>query len=194
MISDKRASGEDAILTLPNLITLTRLALLPVALYLAVTLKDYIFAAALLAFIGTTDFIDGYVARRLNQVSELGKIMDPSVDRIVILALGITAVVSRWIPLELGVMILIREGFISGVSAYLFKVKHRRLDVIWFGKAGTLVLLVALPIVVLAQQHHPNLGLLHPIGLGLAWFGTVVLYLAAIIYIKKDLIPAILSR
>ena len=194
MISDKRASGEDAILTLPNLITLTRLALLPLALYLAVTLKDYIFAAVLLAFISTTDFIDGYVARRLNQVTEFGKIMDPSVDRIVILALGITAVVSRWIPLELGVVILIREGFISGVSAYLFKVKHRRLEVIWFGKAGTLVLLVALPILVIAQQHHPNLGFLNPIGLGLAWFGTVVLYLAAIIYIKKDLIPAILSR
>src|SRR4029450_2772640 len=70
------------VLTLPNLITLARLACLPVFLWLLFGQENRAGAAALLAILGITDWVDGYLARHLNQVSELGKILDPVADRL----------------------------------------------------------------------------------------------------------------
>ena len=178
-----------AIATIPNFITLARLALLPLAVYLAASRANFIAASVLLGFISLTDFLDGYLARRLHQVSLLGKIMDPSVDRVVILTIGITALAEGWLPLALGVVIFFREAMISAISAYLFKAKGHRLDVIWFGKAGTMALLIALPAILLGQQRHPDLGLFHQVGLFFAIVGTLTLYYAASIYIRRDLLP-----
>ncbi|MDA8207960.1 MAG: CDP-alcohol phosphatidyltransferase family protein [Actinomycetota bacterium] len=184
----------NAVLTIPNLVTLLRLMLLPVSLYFALGRHDFITATVLLAVISITDFLDGYLARHLGQVSELGKIIDPSADRVVILAVGIAALAEGWIPLWLGVVMLFREALISAISAYLYKAKSHRLDVIWAGKAGTLLLLFALPAILLGEQTHPDLGVLHGIGIALALAGTAVLYWAAGIYVRRDLIPALSGK
>ena len=72
----------DRILTVPNVITVVRLALLPVFLWLLFAQEDRASAALLLAVLGATDFLDGYIARHFNQVSDLGKVLDPVADRL----------------------------------------------------------------------------------------------------------------
>ena len=79
---DPEPGAADRILTIPNVITLVRLGLLPVFVWLLFGKDDRASAAYLLAVIGTTDFFDGYIARHFNQISELGKVLDPVADRL----------------------------------------------------------------------------------------------------------------
>ena len=78
----------NGILTVPNLVTVIRLACVPLFCWLLFERNDRTAAAWLLAVLGATDWVDGYLARRLHQVSELGKVLDPTADRIVVLGLG----------------------------------------------------------------------------------------------------------
>ncbi len=191
MNSNSKKGYDKAILTIPNLVTLARLALLPLALYFALERHNFIAATALLVVIASSDFLDGFLARRLNQVSELGKIIDPSADRVVIVVILLVAIAHGWVPVLLGIVILAREVFISLVSAYLFRAHHYRMDVIWLGKAGTFLLLAALPTILLGQQVRPDLHFLHQVGLGLAAAGTCLLYAAALHYTTRVLLPLI---
>ena len=75
------SSDEDRILTIPNVITFVRLLCLPVYLWLLLGLDNRAAAAGLLAVLGATDWVDGYIARHFNQVSSLGKVLDPVADR-----------------------------------------------------------------------------------------------------------------
>lgn len=177
------------VLTLPNAITISRLALLPVAIYLAVGRRQYVASTLLIAFIGSTDFLDGYLARRLNQVSELGKIIDPSADRIVILTIGVTAFIQGWIPWYLAAIVLFREIAISLLTSFVFSRYKYRIDVIFAGKAGTLALLFALPGIILGQSKSPNLHLVADIAIALTVFGIAILYYAGYWYLFKVLIP-----
>ncbi len=182
-------SASNKVLTLPNVITISRLALLPVAIYLAVGRRQYIAATVLIAFIGSTDFLDGYLARRLNQVSELGKIIDPSADRIVILSIGVTAFIEGWIPWYLAVIVLFREIAISILTSFVFSRFRYRIDVIFAGKAGTLALLCALPGIILGQSKSPDLHFVADIAIALTVFGIAILYYAGYWYLFKVLIP-----
>ena len=85
-------------LTLPNLISLIRLALVPVFLWLVIGADEPVWGGLLLGIIGSTDWIDGYLARRLNQVSEVGKILDPLADRIAVAAGVIAGLVTGYLP------------------------------------------------------------------------------------------------
>ena len=76
---------EDRILTVPNLITLVRLLCIPLFLWLLFAQDARAWAALLLAFLGATDWVDGYVARHFHQVSNLGKAFDPIVDRLLLI-------------------------------------------------------------------------------------------------------------
>ncbi len=194
MVSSPSGNGEDInssrrFLTLPNVITLSRLALLPVAIYLAVGERQYIIATILIAFIGATDFLDGYLARRLNQVSEIGKIIDPSADRIVILAIGVTALVQGWIPWYLAIVVLFREVAISILTSFVFSRFKYRIDVIFAGKAGTLALLFALPGIILGQSKRPNLHIVADVAIALTVVGISILYYAGYWYLFKVLLP-----
>ena len=81
-VSSPAGSDESAILTVPNVITLVRLACLPLYLYLLFGRDNRVAAAVLLAVLGATDWVDGYVARHFHQVSNLGKVLDPMADRL----------------------------------------------------------------------------------------------------------------
>ena len=77
--------GEDRLLTVPNLFTLLRLLCIPVFLWLLFGAENYLAAAGLLALLGATDWVDGWVARRYGQVSNFGKMFDPTVDRLLLI-------------------------------------------------------------------------------------------------------------
>jgi cardiolipin synthase (CMP-forming) len=139
------AAGEDRILTVPNVITFVRLACLPIFVWLLFG-KDNEYAAAwLLGALGATDWVDGFIARRWKQVSTLGKVLDPVADRL-LLFVGIGCIlVEGAVPIVVAVLVLVREALISLATVGLAALGARRIDVTWFGKAGTFCNLFAFP-------------------------------------------------
>jgi len=136
----------DRVLTVPNVITLVRLCMLPVFLWLLFAQDDRAKAAALLAVLGITDFLDGYIARHFNQVSELGKVLDPVADRL-LLFVGVGGiVVDGSVPTWFAVAVLVREALVAGATLALAALGAKRIDVTWFGKAGTFFLMIAFPL------------------------------------------------
>lgn len=139
------------IATVPNAITLARLGVLAAALGLLFGEGQRVSATVLLAVAGATDFLDGYVARRFGQVSTLGKVIDPVADRIVLASGAVAIVVYGALPVWLGAIVLGREAAISVATLVLAALGARRLDVVWFGKAGTFGMMVALPLFLLGD-------------------------------------------
>jgi cardiolipin synthase len=141
------------VLTVPNALTAIRLACLPVfGLLLArPEAKGRTAAAFLLYGLGITDGLDGYIARHFNQVSSLGKVADPLVDRALVLsatggALGIGAV-----PSWLAGLVLAREVVVAGGAVALATTGAERLEVSWAGKAGAFGMMAALPLFILSR-------------------------------------------
>lgn len=148
---DSEEVGEGRILTLPNLVTIVRLGLLPVYCWLLFGKHDTVAAAILLAVIGTTDWVDGQLARRLHQVSALGKILDPVADRILMLTAVITITWVHAVPLWFAGLTLARELLISLATLLLAALGGRRVDVLFVGKAGTFALMSAYPALLIGH-------------------------------------------
>jgi cardiolipin synthase len=142
-VDDEEGLGR--VLTAPNLITLVRLLCIPVFLWLLFGLHRQTLSAVLLAVLGTTDWIDGYVARRYHQVSTIGKVLDPAADRILVGAAVIAVIVHGAVPLWFGVATLAREALVSVMVVVLAALGAARINVLWIGKAGTFGLMVAYP-------------------------------------------------
>ena len=138
--------GSDRILTLPNVITVVRLALLPVFLWLLFSQEERAAAALLLAMLGGTDFLDGWIARRYDQVSEIGKVLDPVADRLLFFVGAGAILVDGSVPVWFAVAVLVREALVSVATLALAALGARRIDVTWFGKAGTFGLMLAFPL------------------------------------------------
>jgi cardiolipin synthase (CMP-forming) len=171
------------VLTLPNLITLARLACLPLFLWLLFAREDRAAAAALLALLGISDWVDGYLARRLGQVSELGKILDPVADRLLFLVGAGGILIDGSVPTWFAVIVLVRETLVGGATLVLAALGARRIDVTWFGKAGTFGLMIAFPLFLAS---HSDLSWADTAGV-LAWIAGIpalVLSLyAAVLYV-----------
>jgi cardiolipin synthase (CMP-forming) len=138
-------------LTIPNAISLLRLVVMAVALVVLFDDRARVAAAALLAIAGATDFLDGYVARRIGQVSRLGKILDPTIDRMVLAGSIIAILVYGALPWWIAVIVLTREVFISVVAIVVAAAGATRIDVLWIGKASTFGLLVAFPLFLVSD-------------------------------------------
>jgi cardiolipin synthase len=140
------AARDDRILTIPNVISVVRLLCIPWFLYLLFGLDQRADAAILLAVLGATDWIDGYIARRWNQVSTLGKILDPVADRLLLIVGIVAIVIDGSVPVVVAVLALGREGLVAGATLLLAVFGARRIDVTWWGKAGTFGLMLAFPL------------------------------------------------
>ncbi len=145
--------GLDRIWTVPNLLSLGRLALLGVFLWLLFGEHERIAATIVLMVTGTTDFLDGYVARRLHQVTTLGKVLDPTADRIV-LGVGVIAIaVYGAVPGWLAGVVIGREVAVSAAVLALAALGAPRIDVLWVGKAGTFGLMGCFPLFLLGDAN-----------------------------------------
>lgn len=136
----------DNIWTIPNLITLIRLLCLPVFLYLLFGRENRAAAAFLLGALGATDWIDGYLARRLGQTSEFGRIFDPTVDRLLFIVALTAIVIDGSIPVWFAVIIIVREvlvGAMMAITTLFFGVEP--VTVTWLGKTATFLLMFAVP-------------------------------------------------
>jgi cardiolipin synthase len=177
----------DRVLTLPNAITLLRLACIPLFVWLVARpdRQGWYQAGILLAVLGITDGVDGYLARHLGQVSTMGKVLDPLADRMLIATAGISVVVIGAIPLWLGVVAISREALVAAGFVYVAAAGGRRMDVQWAGKAGTFGLMCALPLFLIGHAH----DYWHGLALSGAWIAVVPALIlgwyAAITYIPK---------
>ena len=180
------ASIFDGIWTVPNAITLVRLLFLPVFLYVLFVSHNRAVAALLLGALGATDWVDGYLARRLGQVSEFGKVFDPTVDRLFFFVAAISIIVDGSIPVWFAVAVLFREaavGITMVVATFVFGME--RFDVTWWGKTATFLLMGAVPSFLLG-----NAGVWESDVFGvLAWLmgipGLLLSYWTAIAYIPQ---------
>jgi len=179
----RRREGEARILSLPNVVTTTRLVLVPlfVVLLMRPGHRGWYPAAILLAILGSTDWVDGQLARRLDQVTTLGKILDPVADRVLLVTAvaGILAVGA--VPLPIAIIAIAREGLVALAALVLAALGARRIDVTLIGKAGTFGLMCAFPLFLTghsnANWHHTALILgwvTSIVGLGFGWISVIV--------------------
>jgi cardiolipin synthase (CMP-forming) len=174
---------DQRIATIPNVLSLIRLLCVPLFIWLLFGRHERYHAALLLAALGTTDWIDGYVARHFHQESNLGKILDPTADRLLLFTGVLGILIDGSVPVWVAVATIAREGLVSIAAVTLAVAGARRMDVQWVGKAGTFGLLVAFPLFLAS---HSTVGWHHTAG-SLAWIcavpGLLFSYYAAITYV-----------
>ncbi|MGD0810277.1 MAG: CDP-alcohol phosphatidyltransferase family protein [Acidimicrobiales bacterium] len=148
-----RRQGENRVLTVPNGLTALRLVCLPVFLVLLAQPhgRDLVAAACMLGALGVTDGLDGYIARHFHQVSSLGKLADPFVDRALVLSAVIGAVAIGAVPAWLVAIVLLREALVLVGAVVLALAGARHLDVSLAGKVGAFGMMVALPLFLLGH-------------------------------------------
>ncbi len=171
--------GLDRILTVPNLVTMVRLACIPLYVWLLFGPDRQTAAAVLLALLGATDWVDGYVARRFHQVSTVGKILDPVADRVLVVTAIITIMIQGAVPVWFGAATLLREVVVSGAVLLLASLGAARIDVLWVGKAGTFALMSAYPLFLVSHGPagwqtvvHVAAWVVGLLGLTLAWIAA----------------------
>jgi cardiolipin synthase (CMP-forming) len=125
------------IVNIPNLISFIRLAAIPVFWWLLLGADDVTAATILFAVIATTDWVDGYLARRLNQVTQLGKSLDPVADRLMIASAVVAGLITGIVPPIIGITLMVREIYMGIVVLFLVARKRSVLEVSWLGKLAT---------------------------------------------------------
>jgi cardiolipin synthase (CMP-forming) len=178
----ERAPASSAILTVPNLLSFARIAAIPVLIWLAASPGTRLAAVALFAVLAGTDWIDGLIARRTGQESDLGRILDPVADRLAIAAGLIAFAVAGLLPFWAALLILLRDLVVLLGGAALLLGRGIRVDVRPIGKLATFSLMAAIAWIAWGNAGGP-LGEVLLVGGWLAYVvGIVEYYLAAGLY------------
>jgi cardiolipin synthase len=178
--ADRATSGR--VFTVANMVSFARLLGVPLFLWLFLGAHQDGWAVTVLVLGGLSDWVDGYLARRLNQVSQLGVIMDPLADRLYILATLIAFTVREVVPLWFAAALILRE-LILGVGLLVLRRYggYSALPVHYLGKVATFILLCAFPTLLVAHLD-PAVGW-YALGWALAWWGLVLYWVAGVIYV-----------
>ena len=178
------AVASNRYLTLPNAFTLLRLCCIPLFLYMLFGRDNRAGAAWLLGGLGATDWVDGWLARRLNQTSEFGKMFDPTADRLLfIVAIG-GIIVDGSAPLWLAWAVVAREVLVGGtvaIATLVFSMK--RFDVTYWGKLATFLLMFAFPGFMLGASDFPGHRGFQIASWRLGIPGLILSYYTAVTYI-----------
>ncbi len=173
-------------LTWPNLITFARLLCIPLFVWLLFGRENRAAAAWLLAALGSTDWVDGWVARKFDQATELGALFDPTVDRLLFLVAIPSLLIDGSIPLVVAVIALAREALVAVAALVLGALGVARFPVTWEGKTGTFLLMFAFPMFLGAEStlsYAPILGWLAWLfaipGIGYSLYSAVFQYVPA---------------
>jgi cardiolipin synthase len=176
----------DSLYTVPNLFTLLRLLCLPLFLYLLFVRDSPAAAAWLLGALGATDWVDGYLARRLGQVSEFGKKFDPTVDRLLFIVALVAIIIAGAAPTWFCVAVLVREVLVGATIAIATVFFHmQRFDVTWWGKLATALLMFAIPGFMLGGSDFPGHAAFQAASWVLGIPGLVLSWVTAVAYIPK---------
>ena len=182
MESDATVADGRQVLTIPNVISIIRLAGVPLFLWLILVPEADGWALLVLMLSGVSDFADGYLARRLNQTSKLGAILDPVADRLYILSTVVGLAVRDIIPWWLAILLPARDLFLWGLVPFLRTRGYSALPVHFLGKAATANLLYAFPLLLLGDGTGLLATLAKVFGWAFAIWGTGLYWWAGILY------------
>lgn len=174
----------DRILTVPNVLSLLRLVLVPVFAWFILSGLDGL-ALAVLAVSGVTDYLDGALARRWGQVSRVGQLLDPFADRLYVLSTLLGLGWREVIPWWLVALIVGRDVLLSLTLPVLARHGYGPPPVHFLGKAATLNLLYAFPLLLLADGDTLVAHIAEPIAWAFAWWGTALYWWAGWLYVRQ---------
>jgi cardiolipin synthase (CMP-forming) len=174
------------IVTVPNLLSAARLALVPVFLILVINGQDLL-ALLVLAISSFTDFLDGVIARRFGLVTRLGQLLDPAADRLFIFATLIGLAIRDILPWWLVVVIVGRDVMLLVLGVVLANHGHGPLPVHHLGKLATFCLLYALPTLMLGQVFPVIAEVSDPIGWAFGVWGAFLYWWAGLLYVRETL-------
>jgi cardiolipin synthase (CMP-forming) len=180
-----QAGGQGRIWTVPNAISMARLAGVPVFLWLVLGPQADGWAFALLILAGVSDWLDGKIARAWNQQSRLGQVLDPAADRLYIAATLIGLAVRGIIPWWLVGLLVAREVVLGVALLVLRQHGYGPLQVNLVGKTATLCLLYAFPLILLGSHSGPLALAARIIGWAFAIWGTALYWWAAALYLMQ---------
>ena len=175
----------DQVLTAPNLITLLRLLCLPIFLWLLFSVEDKAGAAWLLGALGSTDWVDGWVARKFGQQSSFGAVFDPTVDRGMFIVAVLAIVIDQSMPLWFAVAVLIREISVAAAMVIATAFGMQRFSVSIWGKRYTFLLMFAVPLMLLAADDGRGADLVRTGAWTFAIPGIILSYTTALGYIPE---------
>jgi len=170
------------VLTIPNVISIVRLAGVPLFLWLILVPKADGLALLVLVLSGISDYADGYLARRLHQTSKVGEILDPVADRLYILSTVFGLAVRGLIPWWLAILLPARDLFLWGLVPFLRTRGYSALPVHFLGKAATANLLYAFPLLLLGDGDGVLPTLAKVFGWAFAIWGTGLYWWAGLLY------------
>ncbi|MGV8876648.1 MAG: CDP-alcohol phosphatidyltransferase family protein [Rhodoglobus sp.] len=171
--------------TVPNVLSLLRLALVPLFLYLIISAQDAL-ALVVLVISSVSDYLDGVIARRFNQITRLGQLLDPAADRLFIFVALIGLAVRDVIPWWLFVVIVAREIMLAILGIVAASQGFGPLPVHHLGKVATAALFFALPMLMLGQAFSPLAPITDPLGWALALWGAFLYWWAGFIYLAQS--------
>ena len=185
---DEPAVVSDRVLTVPNVLSLLRLAALPFV-YLDLASGHHLRALIVLAVVAATDWFDGYIARRFDQVSRIGKLADPISDRLLVIIVGAGMVVGDLIPLWAILVLVARDLVVLGGGLFLLTRRVTPPAVTRIGKSATFGLMTALPLFILASVVGDGAADPNEVTLLIAWalygVSTALYYVAVGQYVQQ---------
>jgi cardiolipin synthase len=184
--ADEDDTAADRVWTIPNLLSLLRLLGVPLFLWLVLGPHANGWAFAVLAFGGISDYADGKIARRFNQSSKLGALLDPAADRLYIIATIVALTIRGILPLWLAIAIPARDLLLLATVPVLRRLGYGfALPVNFAGKAATLNLLYAFPLLLLSVGDGAVAQVSRPVGWAFTAWGTALYWWAGVLYVVQ---------
>ena len=174
--------SDDRIVTIPNLLSVVRILLVPLFLWLVLVPEADELALGVLVVSGITDYLDGKLARSFNQMSKVGAILDPVADRLFILAVVIGLALRDIIPWWLAIIHPLRDVFLFGLVPFLRTRGYSSLPVHFLGKAATAGLLYAFPLLLLGDGQGTVADLAQVFGWAFAIWGVALYWWGGVLY------------
>jgi cardiolipin synthase (CMP-forming) len=179
--TESESPASKRVFSIPNLLSFLRLATVPVFVWLFIVDEPNA-AVALYAAAAWTDFFDGYLARRLNAVTELGKLLDPLADRVFIVALAVALVAADALPLWLALGLLTRDLLLVGAFPFVDRRGITRIPVSFAGKTATAMLLFGLTLIAYSETTFPGSDLPDETGFVFTLGGGILYWITAVLY------------
>jgi cardiolipin synthase len=184
-VTDLPSSARDRIWTVPNGLSVLRLFGVPLFLWLALGPKADGWAVVVLMVAGFTDYLDGRIARRFNLTSRLGELLDPAADRLYILATLVALTVRGILPIWLAAILIGRDLLLAPTIPMLSRHGYGPLPVHFLGKAATLNLLYAFPLLLLSVDDNWFGHLVRPLAWAFTGWGAALYLWAAWLYLVQ---------
>ena len=175
----------DRILTVPNALTLLRLLLIPLFVWLALGPESDRWAFAVLAVSSVTDWLDGMIARRYHAISRVGQLLDPVADRLFVGSTLIVLALRDIVPWWLVALLVLRDVFMGGVQLWVHRRGMEPLPVHYVGKAATLCLLYGMPLLFLTTGDDLLADVAAPVAWAFVIWGAGIYWWSAVLYAEQ---------